>query len=66
MTLNPYPVPSVAGMARTRIWVKGKNLEDARRLVAAAEDQHFFCSDCYAVVLPDEKVCPNCGADLED
>lgn len=30
------------------------------------EDEEFECSECGATVTPDEKVCPKCGASLEE
>ena len=66
LSLKPFPVPSVAGLAWARVRVKKKHLDEAKRLLTAAEEEHLFCSDCYAFVLPDEEVCPNCGSDLED
>jgi hypothetical protein len=59
-------VPAMMGLAKVEIWVKEEDLGRTRRLLQETEEQHLFCSDCYAVVFPDDEFCPNCGADFED
>jgi hypothetical protein len=65
VTFHSYPVPISKGMARVRLWVGEERLEEARSILAEAE-QYYSCSACEAVVSREDLVCPSCGGQLED
>jgi len=65
LTFHAYPVTVSEQFTRVRLWVSKEDEAAVRQLLAEVED-YRFCSECGAVVMKDDTVCPSCEAPLED
>jgi hypothetical protein len=61
---HSLPVPVSEDMAQIRLWVPEENLEEAKTILADAEN-YFVCSACGAVVGKEDVECGDCGEKLE-
>lgn len=65
VSFHAEPVPIVSQFARVRIWVEPDNLEEAKKVLETA-DNYGMCSECGAIILKEDKTCPDCGTVMED
>ena len=64
-TFHANPVNVSEDISRQRIWVEPENEEEAKQILAEA-DNYDLCSECGAVVLKEDAACAECGTPLQE